>query len=299
MRAWEHGWVLQHFVDTTPELNGATGKLQFAYLDHLVPRPDGRYLLFFIKTDNHIMNAYLKRFFSSTGTPDAVSRCTVELWSRHAQAARGREPSVHGAGAFCRACEPSDRTLVYRAAERCFGTAAATALSLLPEELDLPDTSARFTRAGLERYRRCQIVVRDAIATYAIIEEYSTPGMNLTWMLNAAWIIPLHAERDQDGQALHAALASVVDRLAQSATGERFLNLPVGLNAQVLGEWGFVCEAALYLYVVTRAGVHRLYHYTAARCGEVEALGLRRERKRALARSASSVPPAERDESNT
>jgi hypothetical protein len=176
--------------------------------------------------------------------------------------------------------------LVYRAAERCLGSDAAIALSMVPEELDLPDTRARFSRAGLERYRRCQIVVRDGIATYAIIEECSTPGMNLTWMLNAAWIIPLHVEHDSDGAALHAALASVLDRPAQSATGERFLNLPVGLNRDVLRAWDFVCEAALYLYVVTRAGLHRLYHYTAARCGEVEAMALRRERKRELGRGS-------------
>src|SRR5204862_7205787 len=86
MRSWEHGCVAQHFVDTNPEINGATGKLQTAYLDHLVPRPDGRYLLFFIKTDNRVMNAYLRRFFASTGTPDAVNRCVIELWSRPAAA---------------------------------------------------------------------------------------------------------------------------------------------------------------------------------------------------------------------
>jgi hypothetical protein len=49
-----------------------------------------------------------------------------------------------------------------------------------------------------------------------------------------------------------------------------------------LQAWGFAKEAELYLYVVTRAGLHRLFHYTAMRCGEVEALTLRRERRKQL-----------------
>jgi hypothetical protein len=277
MRAFEHGWVSQHFVDTSTEINGSTGMLQAAYLDHLVPRPDGRYLLFFIKVDNHVMNAYLKRFFASTGTPDAVSRSGVELWLRRSDGRSG--PQVPSAVELHQ-CRVRDRRLIYRAAQRCFGNAAANALSLSPAELDLPDTRARFADADLQRHRRCEVVWRDDLPLYAIVEEYSTPGMNLTWMLNAAWIIPLHPESDRDGEGLHRALASLVDRPAQSVTGERFLNLPPGLDPDVLAAWGFEREAALFLYVLTRAGVHRFFHYTAARYGEVEAMTSRRERRR-------------------
>jgi hypothetical protein len=277
MRAWEHGWVSQHFVDTSSDINGSTGMLQAAYLDHLVPRPDGRYLLFFVKVDNAVMNAYLKRFFASTGTPDAVSRSGVELWLRRANAGRG---PVGSNDVQLRDCLPRDRVLIYRAAQRCFGNAAANALSFSPAELDLPDTRARFARADLQRHRQCQIACCAGVPVYAIVEEHSTPGMNLTWMLNAAWIIPLHLEAEHGGAALHLALASLVDRPAQSVTDERFLNLPPGLDPHVLAAWGFVREAALHLHVLTRAGVHRFFHYTAARYGEVEAMTQRRERRR-------------------
>jgi hypothetical protein len=282
MRAWEHAFVLQHFVDTSPELSGATGQLQAAYLDHVVPRPDGRYLVFFVKTDNHVMNAYLRRFFASTGTPDAVSRTTVELWIRPPDADKPALLVAPPTRIEVRACEPADETLLARAAQRTLGVYAAGALSMSPAELYIPDTQQRFARAGLERSRACHVTLRNGVRAYAALEERATPGVNLTWILNAHWLLPLHAGADTDGAALDATLAHVVETPPQASTGERFLNVPQGIDPVRLRAWGFGKEAELYLYVVTRAGLHRLFHYTAMRCGEVEALTLRRERRKQL-----------------
>ena len=269
--------MLQHFVDTSAELGGATGKLQAAYLDHLVPRPDGRYLLFFVKTDNNIMNAYLRRFFLSTGTPDAVTRSTVELWSRPAHAQRGE---VLASNTHIRACTADDELVIARAARRRLGAHATSALSFVPGELYLPDTEARFAKADLTRGRTCSVATRNESLAYAVIEERSTPGVNLTWMLNASWILPIHPECDPDSAALDATLQHIVDQPAQTATGELFLNLPEGLDAERLHAWGFTKEASLYLYVLTRAGLHRFFHYAAGRYGELGARAKNRERKR-------------------
>jgi hypothetical protein len=278
LRAWEHAWVVQHLVDTSPELTGGAGRLQNAYLDYLVPRPDGRYLVFFVKTENRVMNAYVRRFMDTMGTPEAATRTTVELWLRPAEAGRG---VTGGSTIEVRPCAAEDEALVGRAAQRCYGGAAAGALSLLPGELWIPDTRKRFERAGLERARDCAVITRDGDPTYGIVEERATPGINLTWMLNASWIIPIHAELDADGACLDAALQSIVDRPAQSMLGERFLNLPAGMDHERLHAWGFAKEASLYLYVLTRAGLHRFFHYTASRYGELDALAARRERRRA------------------
>jgi len=283
MRAWEHAWVLQHFVDASAERGGATGRLQSAYLDHLVPRPDARYLLFFVKTDNHIMNAYLRRFFTATGTPEAVTRSHVELWIG-GTAASSSDPSA----AFeLRSPDAADGALIQRAAQRWLGRHAAAALSFGPEELSLPDTHARFARAGLERSRTCEVLCRAGHPVYALIEERSTPGLNLTWMLNATWILPLCPAQEPDEPALDAALQVVLQRPAQTPTGEHFLNLPQGLPEAALARAGFNREAALYLYVLNRAGLHRFLHYAAERYGELDAIS---QRKRA--RAAGGRTPA-------
>jgi hypothetical protein len=123
-------------------------------------------------------------------------------------------------------------------------------------------------------------VKRAGRIAYAVLEERSSPGINLTWMLNAAWIIPVHPELDSDGQALARALQVIVQRPAQSATGERFLNLPPNMNEPELERQGFAREARLNFYALNRAGVHRFFHYNVARYGEVEAMMMRRGRKK-------------------
>ena len=288
MRAWEHAWVMQHFVDTSSERSGATGRLQSAYLDHLVPRPDARYGVFFVKTDNHLMNAYLRRFFAATGTPEAVTRSHVELWIGGAgeraptSALEALDPEVE-----VRAAELDDEPLIQRAAQRFLGGHAAAALSFTEGDLTLPDTHARFARAGLERGRQCEIVCRLERPVYALIEEISTPGVNLTWMLNATWILPLQPTRTPDEPALRVALHAINTRPAQSATGERFLNLPKGLSERVLEQAGFAREAALHLYVLNRTGLHRFLHYAVERYGELDAVSQRRR-----ARGGRVEPPA-------
>ena len=79
-----------------------------------------------------------------------------------------------------------------------------------------------------------------------------------------------------------APILALVAAPAQASTGERFLNLPEGIDPTRVAAWGFAKEAAVYLYACTRAGIHRFFHYTAMRYGEVEALSQRRERRKAL-----------------
>jgi hypothetical protein len=234
--------------------------------------------MFFVKDDNHIMNAYLKRFFQTTGTPEALTCSTVELFiGKNPEDAATELPS----DMRLTPCAAEDEITVAHAAQRCFGAHAAAAVSFVPGELSLPDSQARFAQAGLERTRDCVLLRRGDRIAYALLEETASPGVNLTWMLNAVWILPVHPDADTDGKAFEAALRVVNDKPAQSPTGERFLNLPAGLSLDALSAAGFAREASLRFYVLNRAGLHRLFHYTAVRCGEVEALVQKRQSRRA------------------
>ena len=234
IRAWENSWMLQHFVDGSPELTGATGRLQHACLDHLVPRADGRYLVFFVEADNSAMNAYLHRLLASTGAPEAVTRCTVEVWARATQAWADRQ---HPSAIHVRGCTRADEVVVAHAAQRCFGAYGAGALSMIPGEIDLPDTARRFSDAGLLRHRTCSLVTRDDESIYAVLAERTTPSTNP--LLNATWILPMHPEADLDGAGLDAALASVVSEASSATTAGCVVNLPEGLDPKRLLDWGF------------------------------------------------------------
>ena len=127
--------------------------------------------------------------------------------------------------------------------------------------------------------------MRDGKPIYAILQERSTPGINLTWMLNAAWVIPLRARLDEDGLALDAALHAISHLEPQTPTGEIFVNLPPGFDAARLRARGFSLIAPVNMYVLTRAGVHRFLQYAVDRYGEIDALALRRQRRKASLRS--------------
>jgi hypothetical protein len=252
IRAWENCWMLQHFADGSPEITGATGRLQHAYLDHLVPRPDGRYLVFFVASDDSAMNAYLYRFFASTGAPEAVTQCTVELWSRAALVRTGRQPA---SAVQVRACTGADEAVVAHAAERWFGPYGAGALSMIPGEIDLPDTARRFSSAGLRRHRSCNLVTRGDDLIYAILEERTAPSANP--ILNASWVLPMHPDLDPDGAGLDAALATVVKQAAPHEADQCFINVPKGLDQERLSDWGFAKAATFHLYIITRAALQR------------------------------------------
>jgi hypothetical protein len=289
MRAWERAWLLQHFVDVGTRFEGATGKLQFAYLDHILPRPDGRYLMFFVKTDNHGLNSYLRRFLASIGTPESASICEVELWSRSEtpqpppeEVIFDAEVSESGvrepAAVQIRPLALDDEIVVARAAERALGSAATSALSMRPGEFSLPATQEAFERADLERDRRCEVAWRGDKRVYALLEERSTPGLNLTWMLNATWVLPIQTWLDADGTTLSTALAQVIARPAQAPTGDRFLNVAAGVPSAPLEAAGFRREARVHLYSLNRAGVHRFHEYASRRYGELSAVAASRQK---------------------
>lgn len=288
MRAWERAWIGQHLVSVNPEIDGTAGKLQLAYLDHILPRPDGHFLVFFVKADNRIMNAFYERFFATTGTPESVERNVVQLWSRKTENPETPAKPDHPPASFhnhhksyrVRPLRPGDENLVSRSAIRLFGFITAAGLSLLPGELFLPDTSHRFSKAGLKRSRTCRLVTFHSQPVYAIIEERMPPGLNLTWMLNSNWIIPIHPELDKDNLALFTALDHIIRSPSQSPIGDRFLNVPLRIPPDPLLRAGFEKEADVNLNVFSRAGLQHHFQYAASRYGELAARVLARNIRR-------------------
>lgn len=278
VRAWEHAWVAQHFVSVDTHLTGTAGKLQLAMLDYVMPRPDGHFGFFFVKSDNHQMNAFYERFFASTGTPEAVGRCTVRFWSR---ASNGQAAVPEGdSQAVVRPLRAREVELVSRAAARVFGALVAAAMSFGRDELSIPDTAKRFRRAGITRSRRCRIVTWRRRPVYALVEEQTSPGFNLTWMLNAHWIVPLHPELDTHGNILRKALESVLKTPTPSPGGDHFVVTPRGCGAEELQQAGFRHEADVNVYALNRAGLSRYFQYTAHRYGELDAHAAARRARR-------------------
>ncbi len=278
VQPWEHTWLSQHFVSVSPQFNGAAGHLQRACLDYVLPRTDGQHLTFFVKADNRQMNAFFERFLATTGTPEASERRTVQLWCREGSVPRRaltRASRLHLAP-----MRTTQEPVVSRAIERVLGAHGTAALSFVPGEFHLPKTTARFARVGLVRKRSCSVVSEKRSALWAVIEEITSPGFNFTWMLNASWILPVHADLDTDGMGLCAAIEHVLDKPAQTPTGDVFVNVIDGFPAQPLLDAGFAKLADVYLYTLNRAGLNRYFYYTSDRYGEVDVRTQQRQQRR-------------------
>jgi hypothetical protein len=287
VRAWERTWLAQHFASASSGDGQLTGALHMAYLDSVLPRPDAHYFAFFIKSDNEGMNAFYARFLSLAGVPEALERITVDFWVRRGEPDRAllaRRPPALGLGA--RPLEDGDELCIGRAAERALGRLSAGALSFQDRQIRLPHTRARFESAHLRRYRDGHVVTRDGQIVTAALCEHTSPGVNLTWMLNAWWIIPVHPSLDTGGAATAEALRLVLDAPPVVPHGDRFVITPSGVDEAPLVDAGFEKLASVFLYVFDRSGLHRYYQYVADRYGEVDALVARRDVIRMARRTA-------------
>jgi hypothetical protein len=233
----------------------------------VLPRADGHFLVVFVKADNERITSFLDRFFELTGTPEAVSRRTVELWCQ--SPGSGVQPAF-ARDARVKVMRAQDEALVAAAAERTLGSLGATALSMMPGELGIPDTRKRYRKAGVERSRTGRLITRGEGAAYAVLHENSSAGFNLTWMLNASWVLPVHPELDHDGTALRVALDEVATQ-ERTAAGDRFAIVPEGTDAETMRERGYHLVSAVRVNFYNRAGLQRWNNFLRETYGEIAA----------------------------
>lgn len=293
LRAWENGWVLQHFVNVSQQFNGAAGHVVTAMVDFVQRRPDGQHFVSFVKTDNRQMNAFQERFLATTGTPEASERRIVRFWQHRGGAPRGAVDPAFRVGSMRR----SQEELVSHAAERVFGEHGSAALSFTPGEFHIPDTAARYARLGVTRKRVASIVSAPRLPPlWAVIEEITSQGVNFTWMLNANWLFPIHGALDPDHRGLRAALAHILAKPRQSPTGDAFVTTAGDVDQGVLESEGFEKLGDIYMYSMNRTGINRFFYYIADRYGEVDARTQQRQARRSGIRlstgeSLTSIAP--------
>src|SRR5262249_17927447 len=139
-----------------------------------------------------------------------------------------------------RPIEDGDEVVVSRAAERSFGVMTANALSLLPGAFSLPAISRRFARLGLTRDRKTWVIPQAGGAIdAALFKENASPGVNLTWMLDAWWYLPVEAYRTGDTGSIASAAAAIAAAPTEGACTDRLLVVPGGTPAGPLLAAGF------------------------------------------------------------
>ncbi|MEO5770153.1 MAG: hypothetical protein ABIS92_17490 [Polyangia bacterium] len=283
VRVWEKTWLAQHFGALPTADRRATGTLQLAYLDFVTPQPDTHYMAFFVKAGNALMNAFHEKFFGLTGTPESINRVTVTLWTLRAGTKRIQGDAPRGYG--MRPLRRRDEVVASRAAERVFGPMTSHALSLVPKGFCLPQTARRFEELGLERGRQCFAIDDAHGVAAALMKERTSPGVNLTWMLDAWWFLPISSYGTAEIDAVTMAAHHITAAPQERPQGDKFLIVPDGTPSGPLVEAGFEKLLDAHLYILNRSGLRRYYEYIADRYGELGVRVTKREAR--MARSAS------------
>jgi hypothetical protein len=305
VRLWEHTWSGQHMAARPGRRTRSPSALHASFVDHVLARSDCRHMVVFVRVGNQGAQSFFEAFLRSTGVPEAAGRARVALWSwpaadaaeaaRAAASAPGRRGAGSGPARDDRALRvrpltTAEEPLVARAAARTLGPTPAAALSYAPGELHLPDTHARFAAAGVSRSRRVFVVTRAGRPLLALVDERADAALNLTYLVSAAWLIPLAADALADAAVVREALRAVACWDPQTVTGERFVVAPDGAAEDALGAHALHREAAVDVFAYNRAGLLRWHYFVqgtyAARAARDGARDAARAAGQALRESA-------------
>lgn len=278
VRCWEGTWSGQHMVALPGRKWREPAALHTSFVDHVLAREEARAMVVFVRVGNEGASAFFQRFLELEGSPEVGAKARLGLWSLAPDA--GTSPDVDAAISL-RALRRGDEAIVARGAERALGAIPASALSFVEGELSLPKTRKAFAAVGLVRERRVEVLTKRGRVLAAVCEEKASPGVNLTFLLNATWILPVHDDLFEDAGALRAAVHAAMTRPPQTATGERFLVAPERVRTEVLRDAGYQLEAHVDAFSYNRAGLLRWYHYVHRTYGERAASQLRRAEEEA------------------
>ena len=275
VRAYERAWTAQHMSASPTRQWHSPAALDLTYTEHIVPRTDAHFTVMWVKVGNKRQTEFLGRFLDLTGTGEAGACVRLQLWIRREAGAPEAGPAEPG---LCvRPMRRSEEPLAARAAQRALGAIPAAALSLVPGQFTLPETTRLFARAGVQRTRRCHVVTRDGVAVMLVLDEFADPGINFTLVLGATWLIPIRPEQDEDGAATRAALAYVHAHRPATTAGDRFLLVLDGARPAPIEVSGYRLETPVDVYAYNRAGLQRWYDYVHERRGQMHARALQRE----------------------
>jgi len=259
---WNRSWLGQHLAARKNRSGCTPGTLLLAFLDHVLLRPDCRWMVFFVTEHNEKMNRIHERFAELTGTPDAMARYGAGVWVMQGPV----EPID---GVRVRPRKRRDDALIARASARQMGSLVASGLSF---DSRIDATQRRYKRLGLRRGREVRIAGTHGRPRIATLTERTSAGLCIPGILNATWMLPLHFVRTPARapcrRSVHAALA---DLTLEPDEPNRLVFADPTIDESTFSSLGLSKLTDAYVYVMSRAGLRRYASYLTESYGELNA----------------------------
>ncbi len=259
VRAYERTWMFQHNAVASGQVPAGAGQLHGILMRLAAHRRDGEYIAGAIDSSAKAMHALVTNFFAQS-TPAHRGATRLVLYAAPASVAPPTHPEV-------RRLRGRDEALVENVGARQLDPVCARALGLRAGEIELPSTRAAYAKLGIER-------TRDAFGAFSgdrcvgvLLRETASPGLCLSGLLSASYLLPVLPEADQDGSRRAALCQLARGARVPGDPPKRFLFLPLGADDGPLRMAGFAPIGECTFFALHRLGVLEYQRYVADKYG--------------------------------
>jgi hypothetical protein len=264
VRAYERTWMFQHNAVASGAVPAGAGQLHGILMRLAAHRRDGEYIAGVIDASAKAMHGLVTSFFTQTA-PAHRGATRMELYAAPAAPEPDAKPS------WIRRLRGRDETLIENAGARQLDPVCARALGLCAGEIEIPKTRAAYAKLGLERTRHAFGAFADDRCVAVLLRETASPGLSLSGLLSASFLLPVVPEADADGSKRRALAELARSTPLPGDPPKRFLFLPSGIDDAPVRSAGFEPVAACTFFALHRLGIAEYQRYVADKYGLLQA----------------------------
>jgi hypothetical protein len=264
VRAYERTWIFQHNAVASGPVPAGAGQLHGILMRLAAHRSDGEYVAGIISSGARGMHGLVTNFFTQSAP---AHRGATRLLLYGAPAA----PEPANDQRSVRRLRGRDELLIEHVGARTLDPVCARALGLRAGELELPATRAAYKKLGLERARDAYGAFADDRCVAVLLRETASPGLCLSGLLSAAYLLPVLPDADPDGSRRRALCQLARATRIPGDPPIRFLFLPDGADDAPARASGFSPIGQCTFFALHRLGILEYQRYVADKYGMLQA----------------------------
>lgn len=264
VRAYERTWIFQHNAAASGNVPAGAGQLHGILMRLAAHRRDGEYIAGIIDATATTMHGFMTAFFRQSAPAHSGATRLMLYAAPAAEAADDLPVGI-------RRLRGRDEMLLENVGSRQIDPVCAHALGLRVGEIELPQTRSAYAKVGLERTRQAFGAFADHQCAAVLLRETASPGLCLSGLLSASFLLPVLPAVDPDGSKRRA-LAFLARRgRLPGDPPNRFLLLPLSEDERPVLEAGFTPTGSCTFFALHRLGILEYQRYVADRYGLVQA----------------------------
>jgi hypothetical protein len=264
VRAYERTWIFQHNAVASGPVPAGAGQLHGILMRLAAHRGDGEYVAGIITAGARGMHGLVTNFFTQSAP---AHRGATRLFLYGAPAA----PEPTNDQRSVRRLRGRDELLIQHVGARALDPVCARALGLRAGEIELPTTRATYQKLGLERTRDAYGAFADDRCVAVLLRETASPGLCLSGLLSAAYLLPVLPSADPDGSRRRALCQLARATRIPGDPPMRFLFLPDGTDDAPARASGFTPIGECTFFALHRLGILEYQRYVADKYGMLQA----------------------------